>query len=296
MSSSALSSSTAAAIAHQSEQVFGRPELALIRDADPIGSGRDPEFIERNLGVLETFCSYFNPEVRGLDRLPARGPFLIVGNHNGGATPPDMPILMTEWWNTRGVDEPVYGLFHSAFFNIPGVGSTMRKAGGIEADPESAESALRAGGSVVVFPGGDYDVFRPWRERHHIDFAGRTGWIKLALRTGVPIVPAVSCGAHNSVVVLSRGDRLVRWMPHLRLMRVKVMPIMLGLPWGISFGLPTLPLPAKVTVDVAAPIDLRERYGADAGDSDGVIERIYDDLTAEMQHTMDALVAERGAG
>jgi hypothetical protein len=106
-------------------------------------------------------------------------------------------------------------------------------------------------------------------------------------------VPAVSCGAHNSVVVLSRGDRLVRWMPHLRLMRVKVMPVMLGFPWGISLGLPTLPLPTKTTVDVSGPIDLAERYGAQADDSDDVIKRIYDDLTSEMQHTMDRLVAER---
>ncbi len=266
-----------------------RADLALVPDADvadPAGTGRDPEFIERNLGLLETFSSYFNPEVR--DRLPDKGPFLIVGNHNGGATPPDMPILMTEWWKQRGVDEPVYGLFHSFFFNLPGVGPTMRKAGGIEADPESAERVLRAGGSVVVFPGGDHDVFRPWTERHHIDFAGRTGWIRLALRTGVPIVPAVSCGAHNSVVVLSRGDRLVRWMPHLRLMRVKVMPVMLGLPWGISFGLPTIPLPTTTTVDVGAPINLAERYGPDPD-----VEQIYDDLTSEMQRTMDALVAER---
>jgi 1-acyl-sn-glycerol-3-phosphate acyltransferase len=286
-------SSSAIALARQSEHVVGRRELAHVRDPDPAGTGRDPEFIRRNLGLLEAFASYFNPDVRGLDRLPAQGPFLVVGNHNGGATPPDMPILMTRWWNTRGVDEPVYGLFHSAFFNIPGVGPTMRKAGGIEADPQAAEHALRAGGSVVVFPGGDYDVFRPWTERHHIDFGGRTGWIRLALRTGVPVVPAVSCGAHNSVVVLSRGDRLVRWMPHLRLMRVKVMPIMLGLPWGISFGLPMLPLPAKTTVDVGAPVDLAERYGATADDGDAVIKWIYDDLTSQMQRTMDSLVAER---
>jgi 1-acyl-sn-glycerol-3-phosphate acyltransferase len=106
-------------------------------------------------------------------------------------------------------------------------------------------------------------------------------------------VPAVSCGAHNSVVVLSRGDRLVRWMPHLRLMRVKVMPIMLGPPWGVSFGLPTLPMPAKVTVDVGAPIDLAARYGADAAEDDDVVRRIYDDLTGDMQQTMDSLAAER---
>jgi 1-acyl-sn-glycerol-3-phosphate acyltransferase len=284
-----VSSSTATALREYDPR---RPELSLVADPDPAGTGRDPEFIRRNLGLLETFSSYFNPDVRGIERLP-EGPFLIVGNHNGGATPPDMPILMTKWWNTRGVDEPVYGLFHSAFFNIPGVGPTMRKAGGIEASPDAAEHALRSGGSVIVFPGGDYDVFRPWTERHNIDFAGRTGWIRLALRTGVPIVPAVSCGAHNSVVVLSRGDRLVRWMPHLRLMRVKVMPIMLGLPWGISFGLPTLPLPTRTTVDVGAPIDLAEHYGADADDGDGVIKWIYDDLTSQMQHTMDRLVAER---
>jgi len=286
-------SSSAAAIAQQHARVFGRPELAVVRDPDPARAGRDPEFIRNSLGALETFASYFNPEVRGLDRLPAQGPFLIVGNHSGGATPPDMPLLMTEWWKQRGVDEPVYGLFHSAFFNIPGVGGAMRKAGGMEANPDAAERALRAGGSVLVYPGGDHEVFRPWTERHRIEFAGRTGFIRLALRTGVPIVPAVSCGAHNSVVVLSRGDRLVRFLPHLRLMRIKAMPIMLGLPWGISFGLPTLPLPAKVTVEVGAPIDLRDRYGADADDAGGVVKWIYDDLTAQMQRTMDGLVAER---
>jgi len=85
-------------------------------------------------------------------------------------------------------------------------------------------------------------------------------------------------------------------MPHLRLMRVKVMPIMLGLPWGVSFGLPTLPLPTRTTVDVGSPIDLAERYGADAGDSDAVIKWIYDDLTAEMQRSLDRLVGEREAG
>jgi 1-acyl-sn-glycerol-3-phosphate acyltransferase len=152
---------------------------------------------------------------------------------------------------------------------------------------------LRAGGSVVVYPGGDHEVFRPWTERHTIDFNGRTGFIRLALRTGVPIVPAVSCGAHNSVVVLSRGEGLVRWMPHLRLMRVKVMPIMLGFPWGISFGLPTLPLPANVTVDVGQPIDLAATYGADAADDEDTVRRIYTDVTGQMQRTMDDLVAER---
>ncbi len=287
-----MSSSAATAIVRQDAPEQDKPDLALVRDPDPARTGRDPEFIRRNQGVLETFASYFSPDVRGLDRLPAEGPFLIVGNHSGGATPPDMPILMTEWWKQRGVDEPVYGLFHSVFMRIPGVGPAMAKAGGVEADPATAERVLRAGGSVMVFPGGDYDVFRPFTERHHVEFAGRTGFIKLALRTGVPIVPVVNCGAHNSVVILSRGEGLARWMPHLRLMRVKVMPIMLGLPWGVSFGLPTLPLPTRSLVDVAAPIDLVSRYGDVDPDDAEAVRAIYDDITGSMQQTMDSLASE----
>ena len=270
-----------------------RASLSLVRDADPAGTGRDPDFIERNLGLLERWASYFNPEVRGLDQLPKHGPFLIVGNHSGGATPPDMPVLMTAWWRQRGVEEPVYGLFHSAFMGVPRVGDVMRKAGGIEAAPDAAEAALRAGGSVLVYPGGDHEAFRPWTDRHQIDFNGRTGFIKLALRTGVPIVPATSCGAHNSVMVLSRGDRLVRLLPHLRMMRVKVMPIMLGLPWGVSFGLPTLPLPARVVTQVGPVVDLPRRFGPEVADDEATVQAIYDEVTTLMQRTMDGLVAER---
>lgn len=261
-------------------------------DPDPIGAGRDPEFLRRNQRLLDTYVSYFNPDVRGLDALPD-GPFLVVGNHSGGATPPDMPVLMTAWWRERGFDEAVYGLFHSAFLNLPGVGPVMRKAGALHANPQDTEAALRAGASVLVYPGGDHEAFRPWTERNRIDFAGRKGFIRMALRTGVPIVPAVSCGAHDTVIVLTRGERLARFLPHLRLARVKVQPILLGLPWGISPGLPTLPLPAQITVDVGPPIDLAARYGPEAADDDDVVAACYDEVTGTMQQTLDRLAAER---
>src|SRR5438445_8514373 len=122
------------------------------------GSGRDPATIERYQKLLELYASYYRPEVRGFESLPKSGPFLVVGNHSGGAMPPDMPILMTAWWRQRGVEEPVYGLFHSFFLGLPGVGDAMKKAGGMEANPEAAEHALRAGGSVLVYPGGDHEV------------------------------------------------------------------------------------------------------------------------------------------
>src|SRR5271157_4616896 len=129
-----------------------------------MGSARDPAFLRAARPILERFASYFRPEVRGFDRLPQQGPFLVVGNHSGGQMPPDLPVLLTAWWRARGEEEPLYALFHSFFLSIPGMRSVMERAGAIEASPEAAAAILGGGNVLVVYPGGDHDVFRPWRD------------------------------------------------------------------------------------------------------------------------------------
>lgn len=263
-----------------------------VEDNDPIGSGRDPDFVRRAVPLLETYVRWFRPEVRGFDRLPEEGPFLVVGNHSGGATPPDLPILMTAWWRQRGVEEPVYGLFHSGFMGLPGIGSTVRRAGALEAGWANVESALGAGAVVIVYPGGDHEAFRPFNQRDRIDFDGRTGFIKAALHLGVTIVPAVSCGAHDTSVILSRGEGLARRLPWLRNNRVKTQPLALGAPWGLSPGLPTVQLPAKVVVELLDPIDLRAELGVEEAD-DEALEAGYERVTGVMQECLTRLGRER---
>jgi 1-acyl-sn-glycerol-3-phosphate acyltransferase len=253
---------------------------------------RDPKTISKYRRMLEMYVSWYRPDVRGFENLPDVGPFLVVGNHSGGATPPDMPILMTAWWRRRGVEEPVYGLFHSMFLNLPGLKEPLTKFGALEAGWNSAEKVLTEDGIVVVYPGGDYEAFRPFKERNRISFAGRAGFIKLALRTGVPIVPAVTHGVQDSILVLTRGERLLGLMPYMKRLRLKVAPLLVGLPWGVSMGLPTIPLPAKATVQLCPPIDLG--YGADAADDDEVISKCYELVTETMQRVLDDLAAERG--
>jgi 1-acyl-sn-glycerol-3-phosphate acyltransferase len=264
------------------------------RDGIPVGSARDPAFLRSARPILERFASYFRSEVRGFDRLPKQGPFLVVGNHSGGQMPPDLPVLLTAWWRERGEDEPVFALFHSFFLGLPGVGPVMARAGAIEAGRTEAEAILRSGAILIDYPGGDHEVFRPWWERNRIDFSGRLGVVRLALRTQVPIIPAVSVGAHETVVVLARGERLAKMLRLDRLFRIKVMPLVFGPPFGIvPGGIPTLPLPAKITVELGEPIDWSTRWGPEAAEDDVIVQACYDELTATMQATLDRLTAER---
>jgi 1-acyl-sn-glycerol-3-phosphate acyltransferase len=261
---------------------------------DQVGSARDPAFLRVARPILERFASYFRPEVRGFERLPQRGPFLVVGNHSGGQMPPDLPVLLTAWWRERGEDEPVYALFHSFFLGLPGLGPMMARAGAVEAGPVEAEAILRGGGILIDYPGGDYEVFRPWWERNRIEFGDRTGVVRLALGTRVPVVPAVSIGAHETVIVLARGERLAKRLGLDRMFRIKVMPLVLGPPFGVvPGGIPTWPLPAKITVELCEPIDWSSRYGPEAAEDEVVVRDCYKELTNTMQAALDRLAAER---
>ena len=192
---------------------------------DLVGSTRDPAFLRSVRPLLQLYAAYFRSEVRGFDRLPERGPFLVVGNHSGGQMPPDIPVLLTAWWRERGEDEPIYALFHQFLLGIPGVGRLLKRAGAIDAGPIDAEAILRGNGILIDYPGGDYEVFRPWWERNRIEFGERLGFIRLALRTQVPIIPAVSVGSHETLVVLSRGQSVAKHLGIDRLFRIKVMPL-----------------------------------------------------------------------
>jgi 1-acyl-sn-glycerol-3-phosphate acyltransferase len=116
------------------------------------------------------------------------------------------------------------------------------------------------------------------------------GFLRLALRKNVPIVPMVTLGGQETALFLSRGERLAQLTGARRLMRLKTLPIVVGFPFGLSVGgfPPFLPLPAKVTMELLEPIDLRAMYGAEPD-----VEEIYRGLMATMQETLTALQRER---
>jgi 1-acyl-sn-glycerol-3-phosphate acyltransferase len=240
---------------------------------------------------METFNRYFDSEVRGFENVPAQGPKLLVGNHSGGLLVPDTTAVISAWYRERGLDAELVGLAFDAMFAVPGMKSLMRKLGEIPANPEDAAAALAAGAAVLVYPGGAHEAFRPWTDRNRIDFGGHKGFVRLALRQQVPVVPVVGHGGHDSLVVLTRGEWLAKRLGLERL-RMGIAPIVWQVPWGVSLPLlPGIPLPAKVTVQIGAPPDW-SAHGPDAAADPAVVDRCYDEITGSMQAVLDELAAE----
>ncbi len=250
----------------------------------------DPELMRRLVPKMEAFCRYFDAEVRGMEGVP-KSPVLLVGNHSGGVLTPDTSAVYVAWYQARGFDDPLMGLAFDAIFGVPGWRELMRKIGQMPASMENAEAALGDGRSVLLYPGGSYEVFRPWTERNRIVFHRRKGFVRLALKTGVPVVPVVGHGGHETTFVLTRGERLAQWLSAERV-RMDGAPILFQLPWGVSLpALPGVPLPARITVQVCEPLDW-SRFGPGAADDPEIVDGCYQEITSVMQTTLDALAAE----
>jgi 1-acyl-sn-glycerol-3-phosphate acyltransferase len=166
----------------------------------------------------------------------------------------------------------------------------LSKFGCVAASPENAKLALERDAVVLVYPGGDWEVHRPSWQEGKVEFADRKGWAKLAIETGVPIVPLVSVGGQETAIFLSRGERLAKALQLDRLFRLKVLPISLSIPWVVNIGdmLGHWPLPAKLTIEAMEPIDLQDRFGRHPD-----VDDVYDYVTRVMQIKLDELSAER---
>jgi len=252
---------------------------------------RDPDFIRRQLPAIARYTSYFTPEVRGLDRLPADGPALLVGNHSCLFYMPEVWTCAQAVLSRRGIDAPAYVLAYDLLFALPGVGPFLRRLGAVPASTSQAESALARGACVLVYPGGDLEACRPWTRRNKVDFAGRKGFVELALRSGVPVVPVAAHGSHHAIVVLARGDRLARVIG-LRALRINVFPLLAGFPFGVTSVLtPPPPLPAHLTVEFLPALDWTG-YGPGAADDPRIVSACYEDITRRLQTALDRLSAE----
>ena len=258
---------------------------------------RDEAVVARVLERVRPWLErFFEPAVRGLENLP-EGAALIVANHNAGVLMPDVFIFGDALFRRLGARALPFALAHDVLFELPGLRRLLEKLGGVRASPESAQALFRAGHKVLVYPGGDREVMRPYRERHRIVFGPRRGYVKMAIREGVPVVPVVTAGAHEAFMVLDDGSRLAARLGLPRWLRVNVAPTVLSVPWGLTFGVPPpyVPVPTRIVMDVLPAISF-DRSGADAAADPEYVERCHARVVSAMQARLDEIVATEEVG
>jgi 1-acyl-sn-glycerol-3-phosphate acyltransferase len=234
---------------------------------------------------------WFRMEFDGWENLPDP-PVLLVGIHSGAPFVWDAWTVGVQWWRRFGQDRPLHGTAHDALMAMPLIGRYFRAMGVLPAAPDSMATALAEGRDVAVWPGGEVDSLRPWSERDQANLAGRKGFVKMAIRAGVPIVPIATVGGADAMPVLVRGDQLSRALRLDKVLRLKVFPIAVSLPWGIApAALPQFPLPAKIRTRLMPAIELD--HDPDGADDDEYIEEKYWEVQNNIQYGMDALARNR---
>jgi len=214
-------------------------------DVDEWGRSEHMRSLARSL-YRPLYRSWFRAEWEGLEKIPREGGALLVANH-AAAIPSDAPVIM------HGIEEelgrPVYGLAEYIFRAMPVVGTLWSRVGGVPAHPENAYRLLREQGELVlVFPEGAKGPGKTYAERYRLSRFGRGGFVEIAMRAGVPVVPIAVVGAEESMPIVLKSNALAK------LLNIPYFPITANmLLFGPLLGT-LLYLPAKFKLRVLEPV------------------------------------------
>jgi len=239
---------------------------------------------------------YFRSEVDGWDRIPESN-CLVIGIHGGGSLTIDAWIFVNAWYQHFNGERPLHGTAHDVLMATPGLGDWMHAMGVVPANRASVTKALGRGDDVIVFPGGEVDSMRSWRKRDVATLAGRKGFVRQAIRSGVPILPFATVGGHDTVFVLDEGDWLADALDKVlglkKTLRGANLPIIAGFPFPIAIEvLPVhVPLPAKIRTEFLDPIEVD--HDPERVNDKAYVQKIYDQVEEVIQGGMDRLAAKR---
>jgi 1-acyl-sn-glycerol-3-phosphate acyltransferase len=228
---------------------------------------------------------WFRVDVEGIENVPSSGGALIVSNHSG-ALPPDAPMIMQAIRHEHSRPRPLYMLGENWFKGYPGIGMLANKIGLVGAHPANAQRLLREEEHLVlVFPEGQRGSRKLYWQRYRLRRFGRGGFVRTAMRAGVPIVPAAVMGAEEAMPVFGHVPLLQR------LTGLIYFPINHAFPhFGLAAGL--MYLPAKFRIRFLEPIDLAG-YGPEDADDIALVGRLSERIRLRIQEELDDLVLAR---
>jgi 1-acyl-sn-glycerol-3-phosphate acyltransferase len=257
-------------------------------------NGPDPQLMDAQAPLWNALMDYyFRLEIGGWERLPDESS-LLIGIHSGGPLTMDAWTVVLSWWRHFGEGRSLHGTAHDVLMTAPGLGSYFRRMGTIVPTRENIAAAFGKGDDVIIWPGGEVDAYRSFSKRDTAVLGGRKGFIRLAIREQVPIVPLATVGGHETLFVLSEGRGLAKALKLKERMRSDVAPITLSVPFGVTLHLTPfqhVPLPAKIRTEFLEPIYMDP--DRDKENDQAYVDSMYREVESAIQAGMDRLAKKR---
>jgi 1-acyl-sn-glycerol-3-phosphate acyltransferase len=253
-----------------------------LSDVDEWGRSEHMREIARRL-YEPLYESWFRAEWEGLEKIPTTGGALLVSNH-AGAIPSDAPVIMHGVESELG--RPVYGLADHMFKAIPVVGTLWSRVGGVAAHPENAYRLLRDQRQLVlVFPEGTKGTGKVYTERYKLRRFGRGGFVEIAMRAGVPVVPIAVVGSEEAMPIVAKVPSLAK------LLGVPYVPITANMLLLGPLGA-LVPFPAKMRLRVLDPIRFDVPPDQDRYSKSRIMEEA-EEIRVKMQETLYDMLRNR---
>ena len=288
---------------HPHEDDYASPEKAaaemiqavaeledLLPAAEPERSlddwGRSESMVSLLEPILNFYYRYwFRVETTGIENVPDTGGALLVSNHSG-ALPPDAPMIMQAIRNEHSSPRPLYMLGEHWFKGYPGVSMIINKMGVVAAHRENAQRLLHDEKRLaIVFAEGQKSARKLYWQRYKLRRFGRGGFVRTAIRAGVPIVPIAVVGAEEAMPIFAH-------MPLMqKLTGLIYFPLTPSFP---QFGLaaPLMYLPAKFKIHFLEPVDLSE-YPPETARDPATVQLISEQIRTRIQRELDAILEDR---
>ncbi len=222
---------------------------------------------------------YFRYEVEGFENLPRDRAALVVGYH-GRPIAYDLCLLLLEVYERQG--HFPHGIIHDAVNANRVLKWLSDGLSFVTGDGAGIESAVERGEHIFVLPGGTREGCRSILDRYRVEWGKRTGYLRLALRHGLPVVPVAAVGIDWAYIGFNNG---YTWGK-----RVK-MPANLPLWFGLGplgFWPISPPFPVKIRQRIGTPIDLEADGPLDPGDRDALLD-CHERVTGAVQGLLDDL-------
>ncbi len=245
------------------------PRTAPERDLDPVA-------IDRAEALARPLALYFRTEVEGIERLPEGGA-LLVSNH-GPMGFDAVELVFGVYRRTRRLPR---ALVERTAFRVPALKLLLERLGHVAGTPDNAVALLRRGDLVLVYPGGAREAFKGSAGRYRLAWSKSTGFVRVALRAGVPIVPVAGVGVDDYYDVVAEPEEVAR-SPLGRLL-VTLLGHEKYAPPGLR-GVGPLPRPAQLTFVVGEP--LRPDAPPEAADDTALVARLHADVKDRLERLL----------